>query len=182
MWWPEDPEESKLVSPLISGRRDQFDAAAYVAFLRSKNDPRGELLELIVRCDQAGVDDPAARARISELREQVWEGWVRLVAPHWLLGCRDKEAVTFSYQCPRTWAELAPTANPRIRHCEGCGETVHRCNTLAEAESHAIARRCISIPAELTGEIHRQLAPQLRMITGRPDVPAKWFARVTGSR
>jgi hypothetical protein len=182
MWWPEDPEEAKLVAPLMSGNPEQLDVPAYVAFLKAKSDPRGELLELIDRCDKAGVDDPAARARITELREQVWEGWVRLVAPHWLLGCGDDQAVEFSYQCPRTWAELAPTADPTVRHCEGCGESVHRCGSLAEAENHARARRCISIPVELTTAIYKQLRPQLQMITGRPDVPAKWFARVTGSR
>ncbi|HEV7557583.1 MAG TPA: hypothetical protein VGO00_19095 [Kofleriaceae bacterium] len=182
MWWPENPEESKLVAPLISGRREDFDVPAYVAYLRGNNDPRGELLELIDRCDKAGVDDPAARARITELREQVWEGWVRLVAPHWLLGCGDNEAVTFSYQCPRTWAELAPTADPTVRHCDGCGEAVHRCSTLVEAESLAVARRCISIPVELTSAIYTQLQPQLRMITGRPNIPALWLERVTGSR
>ncbi len=181
MWWPETPEEQAIVAPLLAGTREQLDVPAYVAYLRGKDPARAELLELIDRLDRSDVDDAAARARITELREQVSEGWVKLVAPHWLLGCGDDQAVTFSYQCPRTWAELAPTADARVRHCEGCGESVHRCATLAEAEDHARARRCISIPAKLTSAIHDQLAPQLRMITGRPDVPAKWFARVTGS-
>ena len=172
----------KLVAPLISGRPgDKLDVPAYVAFLRAHEDPRAELLELIDRCDKAGVDDPVARARITELREQVPWGWVRLVAPHWLLGCGDK-AVEFSYQCPRTWAELAPTADPAVRHCEGCGEAVHRCASLAEAEDHARSRRCISIPVELTSAIYKQLEPRLRMITGRPNIPEMWLERVTGSR
>jgi len=182
VWWPEDPEEMKLVAPLISGRPDELDVPAYVAYLRGNDDPRAELLELIARCEQTAVDDPFARARISELREQVPWGWVRLVAPHWLLGCGDDKAVELSYQCPRTWAELAPTADPAVRHCEGCGEAVHRCDSLAQAEDHARARRCISIPVELTSAIHKQLAPQLRMITGRPNIPALWLERVTGSR
>lgn len=181
MWWPETPEEKELTAPLFSGKREELDVPAYVAYLRGKDPVRAELLELIDRLERGNVDDPAARARITELRDQAWWGWVKVIAPHWLLGCGDDEAVEFSYQCPRTWAELAPTADARVRHCEGCGETVHRCATIAEAEDHARARRCISISAELTHAIHTQLAPQLRMITGRPNVAAKWFARVTGS-
>src|SRR5262249_498276 len=137
-----------------------------------------EILELILRCN-SGVDDPAARRRIAELREEVGEMWLKLVAPHWLLGCGEQRAmpprVRFSYECPRTWAELAPTADPAGRSCAGCGEGVHRCASIAEAEAHARAGRCISVPAPLTTAIYKRVEHRLRMITGRPSIPGKWM-------
>jgi len=180
MEWMRDADEAPFVQVLWGKNPEELDAPAYVAVLRAKDPLRAEYLELVTA--RAGHEDPAVRARIAELRDQVDSFWQRMIEPHWLLGCGEMREhtrrVRFSYECPRTWAELAPSNDPNIRACDGCGETVHRCHTIAEAETHALAGHCISVTSVVTRSVHARLEPRLRMITGRPSLPDKWLGEL----
>jgi hypothetical protein len=85
--------------------------------------------------------------------------------------------VRFAYECPRRWEELTPTADPGVRHCEGCHEAVYACGSRKEAEDHAQAGRCISIAAALAARVGEEVS---RDMTGRPHTPSLWASRLFG--
>lgn len=180
MEWMRDVDEAPFVRVLLGGTSEMLDVPAYLAVLRTKDPLRAEYLELVTT--HAGHHDPRARARIGELRDRIDSFWQRAIEPHWLLGCGEMreqtKRVRFSYECPRTWAELAPTADPDVRACDGCGETVHRCHTMAEAETHALAGHCISVTSVVSRSVYAKLEHRLRMITGRPSLPDKWLGEL----
>jgi len=51
----------------------------------------------------------------------------------------------FKFVCRRTWDSLAPTANPKIRHCDDCGSPVHDCATTDEARAISAIGGCVAL-------------------------------------
>jgi len=51
----------------------------------------------------------------------------------------------FKFVCQRTWDSLAPTAHPKIRHCDDCGSPVHDCATTDEARAIAAVGGCVAL-------------------------------------
>lgn len=52
--------------------------------------------------------------------------------------------IRFSYQCPRTWASLLPTANEGHRRCPDCNKDVHLCDTKEQANELIQQGKCIA--------------------------------------
>jgi uncharacterized protein (TIGR02996 family) len=51
----------------------------------------------------------------------------------------------FQFRCPKQWENLKPTDDARIRHCDACGKSVHFCDTVLEAQTHAQRGRCVAL-------------------------------------
>lgn len=79
-------------------------------------------------------------------------------------------SVSVKVPCPKTWEGLAPTSDPKVRHCGECGQEVYFCVTDAETLEHAQAGHCIA-----REEPHRSELPQ--MIIGRPIIRVEPTAR-----
>jgi len=43
------------------------------------------------------------------------------------------------------WGTLAPTAEPGVRHCGGCGDNVYYAASVLEARRHARLGRCVAV-------------------------------------
>lgn len=56
--------------------------------------------------------------------------------------------VEFSYQCPKSWEELSPVENDRVRYCHVCKEKVHLVSTMSQVHERANRGECIAISYE----------------------------------
>lgn len=54
----------------------------------------------------------------------------------------------FKIQCPLEWAQLAETADPAIRTCGVCLQSVYRCETDEQVAAHARLGHCVAIVKE----------------------------------
>jgi hypothetical protein len=72
----------------------------------------------------------------------------------------------FDFVCDKTWADLKPTGNDTVRHCEACGKNVHFCDNLADAREHSQEGHCVAVDL---GVLRRDgdLAPPSEFL-GRP--------------
>lgn len=177
-----DPIEGPLLGALLSGAGTDEDRARYSAFLRVRNDARGELLELALSLGaEPSVGSTADRKRLEELIARVQPAdWWRAVRPFvWTLGCglakAEPAAVRFAFECPRAWESLAPTSVAGVRHCQGCGELVYLSRSRQEAESNARLQRCIAVPAKVASQVSEEVT---RNVMGRPHAPSLWAAEL----
>ena len=70
---------------------------------------------------------------------------------------------------------MTPTADPAVRHCDGCHQDVHLCATLGDAEARARQGACIAVPGAVVAEAHERYT---RMMVGRPHLPEVWARRI----
>jgi hypothetical protein len=180
----DDPEEGPLVRPLFAGTAGPAERAAYRDWLVARGDLRGEVLALIdaLAAPTAPADAPALRARLDAIVGQVPAFWLAIVRPYAeVFNCGqaigEAPVVRFAYECPRRWETFEPTADPKVRRCDGCGEAVNLCETLEEAEAHARLGACITVPGSVT---QRAWSEYTRMMTGRPHLPGVWGRRIFG--
>jgi hypothetical protein len=171
-------DEARFLGPLLGGADDPRILADYQAWLLARGDPRGELLQLqaALLADPPPPDSDVRMARLRDLLpacDPLWWGLVERLGHLRNCGAAGDPdpAVRFAFECPNRWESLTPTADPRVRSCDHCRQHVHRCSTRAEAETHARAGRCITVPARLVRAVAGDLT---RHITGRPDPLALW--------
>jgi len=109
-------------------------------------------------------------ARLQELAAALDTNWLAVVSDPEIEGCgkstRDGWRPRFDFLCDRTWADLTPTKDNSVRHCESCDKNVHFCDTLADAREHSQEGHCIAVDL---GIIRREndLIPTA-MFLGRP--------------
>jgi len=53
--------------------------------------------------------------------------------------------VTFEFQCPKEWSNLAPTDREDRRFCGACKRHVYYCRTVPEARNHAAHDECVAL-------------------------------------
>jgi hypothetical protein len=51
----------------------------------------------------------------------------------------------FQFQCPRQWAGLRKTADPKVRLCEACLRDVHWCDNDTEVRRRAAEGACVAV-------------------------------------
>lgn len=175
-------EEGQFFRPILGG--DFGGLGAYQAFLEARGDPRGAVLRA-----QAGLlaatDADEARARTAELEAllgAVDETWWRCVDRRGpIRGCgrgpRALPQVRFAFACPNRWEGLDRTDEAQRRWCGECRESVYWCGTRAEAEAHARAGHCITVPGRLAQSVAEDVT---RSVTGRPDPVERWGRRIFG--
>ncbi len=129
------------------------------------------------------------RSQLAELRQQLrWQIPARLQElsavfdPNWLAVVSDAEIeacgkgtgeglpMRFDFICDKTWADLKPTDDGTVRHCDSCDKHVHFCDNLADAREHSQGGRCIAVDL---GIIRREddLRPRGYLL-GRPSKEA----------
>jgi uncharacterized protein (TIGR02996 family) len=176
-----DPEEQPFLVKLLADSADLAARNAYAGWLQERNDPRAEPLRIANRL-LAGVADSVERkqlaSRLNDLRDDDWF-WRLAATPIAVRNCgekiSDEPRVRFAFECPETWASMQPTSDEKVRFCERCRASVVRCDSLAEAERHALLGACISVDARLTAQAHDRYC---QMVTGRPDVNEYWARRL----
>ena len=92
----------------------------------------------------------------------------------------------FEFVCPRYWESLEPTADPAVRHCGVCQQSVHRCTTPLEFVSHAELGHCVAIPEGYTPlsvgmELVGRPSPQrVREYEDHKCAVRRWWGEVLG--
>jgi uncharacterized protein (TIGR02996 family) len=117
-------------------------------------------------------------ARLRELAAALDPNWLAVVSDPAIEGCGRITVrwwqPRFDIVCDRSWADMTPTGDDTVRHCQGCGENVHFCDNLADAREHANEGHCIAVDL---GVLRREgdLNPPV-CVLGRPS---KEFLRKT---
>ncbi len=111
-------------------------------------------------------------ARLQELAATLDPNWLALVSDPEIEGCGKGRPspweLRFDFVCDRTWADLKPTGDDTVRHCDLCNQDVHFCDNLADAREHSQGGHCIAVDL---GIIRRNgdLEPP-NVFLGRPSV------------
>src|SRR5215469_7814369 len=76
-------------------------------------------------------------ARLQELAATLDPKWLAVVSDPEIEGCGKSTGGTwhprFDFVCDKSWADMRPTGDDHVRHCEACSRSVHFCDTLADA-------------------------------------------------
>jgi hypothetical protein len=110
-------------------------------------------------------------ARLQELAATFDPDWLAVVSDPEIEGCGkgigEVWRPPFDFVCDKTWADLTPTGNSKVRQCESCGKNVHFCDTLADAREHSQEGHCIAVDL---GIIRRDgdLRPRMSFV-GQPS-------------
>lgn len=110
-------------------------------------------------------------ARLQELAATFDPNWLAVVGNPEIEGCGKSNgggrSLRFDFLCDQTWADMKPTHDNNVRHCETCNENVHFCDNLADARERSQEGHCIAVDL---GVIRRDgdLRPR-RMFLGRPS-------------
>jgi hypothetical protein len=175
-----DPEERPHLVALLNGGDDLEPRRRYARWLAARGDVRAEAVAIALRLP--GVRDAAERAalvaRLAAFEDEEHEWWMSLAVRQGRVancGAAPDAGVRFSFRCPRSWERLEPTADPDVRRCDACRRDVFRCGTFAEAERHALAGDCISVPGRLLSAAHERYCKD---VVGRPDAVEVWGRRI----
>ncbi len=183
MMIPSDPEERQLFFMLLSSPDSADVRTRYRAFLESRADRRAELFAIADALASTAAHEAAAlRARLTELllvpRMRAWWGYVGRTDLRHCGAARSEDAlVRFKFRCPQVWEALEPTADPRVRSCSACKESVHFCATADEVAERARQGQCVAVERVLVDGVFASFGHH---ITGRPDYDAMWAERVFG--
>jgi hypothetical protein len=173
-----DETERPLLVQALSRTLTDEERERYAAVIAGRDPARAEWLRL-ERVLHAQAGDAASRRRFDELCAALSADWLRVMSRDALLNCGQARGqprrVRFTFVCERRWESLAPTGEPTVRACEGCGEQVHRCESVREAEEHATRGHCNAVPGELVAKVDGYDA---RHVLGRPDPLGNWAARL----
>ena len=72
-----------------------------------------------------------------------------------------------TFQCPREWAAMQPTADDQIRFCGECKRAVHFCDSDELLRTAVINGWCVAIPVEdENGDV--------MAVPGMPSPPSDW--------
>jgi uncharacterized protein (TIGR02996 family) len=123
---PSDPTEAALIAALRAQPDDGAARQVYADWLETHGDrDRAEF----VRTDSAVAGDP---------------DWRALVARPVVDRC-----LKLSFECPKRWDSLSPTAIDSVRHCADCAKPVFLVRSVSEARRRGTRNQCIAIDAAL---------------------------------
>jgi two-component system cell cycle response regulator len=154
------------------------DRLRYAQLVEATDPERAEWLRLEVALHARAADDPAVIARFLELAHIVGLDFANLLLREAIMNCGGEGAraapprVRFAFACTKRWETLAPTGAGSVRFCQQCKESVYYCDTVADAESRALAGQCIAVPKRLADD--RSGGARL----GRPAPVRDWASRL----
>jgi hypothetical protein len=114
---------------------------------------------------------PQIPARLQELAAGLDPTWLAAVSDPVIEGCGKSTGEAWSlridFLCDQSWADMRPTGDDKVRHCDSCGRNVHFCDNLADAREHSEENQCIAVDL---GIIRREddLLPRT-FFAGRPS-------------
>jgi hypothetical protein len=168
--------------PFIHKAYDQAlsdaDRLAYAELVEARDPERAEWLRLEVALHARAADDPAVIARFIALARKIGLDYANVLLRDMIMNCGSEGAkaepprVRFAFTCSKRWETLAPTDAEAVRFCQQCEERVYYCDTVADAETRALAGQCIAIPKQLSdGGVASE-------VLGRPDPVRDWAGRL----
>jgi hypothetical protein len=110
-------------------------------------------------------------ARLRELAAALDPTWLAVVGDPEVERCGKSVGTgwqpLFDFVCDKSWADMRPSGDGHVRHCEACSKSVYFCDNLADAREHAAVGHCIAVDL---GVIRRDgdLRPT-RYFLGRPS-------------
>ncbi len=172
------PEDQPFVLKILTKRLEDDERLAYADALASCEPLRAEWLRLEVELHREVSPTPAQRARFVELQGQLSRDFVNLFRRDITLNCGQKRdeprRVRFRFSCDQRWETLEPTEHGDIRFCSRCSERVYHCERAKEAQAHALAGHCISVPKDLADG---SVSLDVRHYLGMPDPIGDWMAQ-----
>jgi|GEM_PF-2450477 hypothetical protein len=72
---------------------------------------------------------------------------------------------TLEYECPKTWAELTPTAAPNGRHCHACSKDVIYCTSQTQLDKLSVQGACVAFQALQGRQLVGSLKPSGRKVS-----------------
>lgn len=152
---PDQRQRHKVLSDELAELRTQEVTALTARYAYadpSPDNPRrqhriqeleSQLLELSKQIHQ---DVPA---RLQELAATFDPAWLSVVSDPEIEGCGRQTngdwRLRFEIVCDKTWVDLTPTKNQKVRHCGTCNKNVYFCDTLADAREHSQDEHCIAV-------------------------------------
>jgi hypothetical protein len=128
---------------VMAGFRSRRSSQANRERQRRAREVERHLAELSEQIRQHGVP-----ARLQELAATSDPNWLAIVSDAEIEGCGRSTTegwLRFDFVCDKTWADLKPTEDQTIRHCETCRKNVHFCDNLADAREHSQENHCIAV-------------------------------------
>jgi uncharacterized protein (TIGR02996 family) len=151
-------DEDGFLNALRANPADDTIRLVYADWLEERGDTasvaRAEFLRLVtVRPAPANRKGRKDRTmRLKALATGLDTHWLAVVSKLTVENCgrqaaevEDGYALRFDFVCDRRWEELSTTVDDGIRHCAGCNQDVHYCETINEARSHAWQGHCIAV-------------------------------------
>ena len=95
----------------------------------------------------------ARRKELHELAQSLPGAWLAVVGRLRIENCERaavreglaRQGFVFNVVCDKRWDELTATDAPTVRHCDACDRSVHYCDTIDEARTHARRGECVAV-------------------------------------
>ncbi len=159
------PNEGSFLRAILAHPADDLPRLVYADWLEEQQTDaageKAEFLRLLAATGKGygkGQQHKRDRVRLRELAERLAVGWLAAVTHAAVENCaaggmalrgrqlrRSLDTVQFSFECPKQWADMTPTDDDKVRHCEACKQSVYFCDTLDEAKHHAWAGECVAV-------------------------------------
>ena len=159
-------DEAAFLSAIRETPADDTARLVFADWLDEQDDPLCKTKAAFIRLELQMAEAPEQnlnRARTLEeletLATQLDPNWLVVVSHPKLEACR----MQFQFECPKQWARLMPTDDPKVRFCNTCKKNVHYCDTLQEAQNHAANGNCVALtvarPALVSCDRHQPASP-----------------------
>jgi hypothetical protein len=93
-------------------------------------------------------------ARLQQLAATCDPNWLAVVTDTDVEGCGKStgggRSLRFDFLCDQAWADMEPTGDKDVRHCETCNKDVYFCDNLADAREHSQEGHCIAVDLGIT--------------------------------
>src|SRR5262249_32601724 len=126
-------DEAGFLSAIHQTPADDTARLVFADWLDEQDDPackakaefiRGELR--MAEAPERNLNRAEALRSLEALARQLDPGWLASVSHPKLEACRMR----FQFECPKQWALLTPTNDPKVRFCDACKKNVHYCDSL----------------------------------------------------
>lgn len=158
-------DEGSFLRAILANPADDLPRLVYADWLEEQQTDsageKAEFLRLVVAFGKGygkGQQHKRDRVRVRELAEKLPVGWLAAVSHAAVENCvtggtlvynwqrrRPLETVQFAFECPKQWAEMTPTDDDKVRHCEACKQNVYFCETIGEAQLRAWHGECVAV-------------------------------------
>jgi uncharacterized protein (TIGR02996 family) len=162
-------DEAGFLSAIRQTPADDTARLVFADWLDEQDDPTCKTKSAFIRLELRMAESPEQslnRVRwtnqLQKLAAQLEPAWLAAISHPKLEACR----VSFRFQCPKQWEKLAPTDDPKVRHCGSCRQHVHYCDSLQEARYHATRGSCVALTLALVRKPNDLLPPEPVFLAG----------------
>ncbi len=145
-------DEAGFLSAIRQTPADDVARLVFADWLDEQDDPACQPKSAFIRLELRMAEAPEQSLnrvrwanKLQKLAAQLDPAWLAVVSHPKLEACRMR----FPFECPKQWAHLNPTDDPKVRFCDTCKENVHYCDTLQEAQSHTANGHCVAMALPL---------------------------------